>query len=251
MNLFKNVFRIFWRIWFYGWVFFSILAILPVLFIIISYEKYYKTFYKIARFWAKTILFVMGFSPKIIYEQKLDPNKSYMFIANHTSMVDIMLMFVAAKNPAVFVGKKELIKMPVFGYVFKKTSIWVDRSSPRSRKEVYDRAQHKLNLGLSIIIFPEGLVPNEEIVLSEFKNGAFRLAIEHQIPIVPMTFYDVKKRFPWTFFSGWPGELRVKAHPFIETKNLTLKDVRDVKDQAYAIIYNELVEGMEKKRGKT
>ncbi len=130
MNLFKNVFRIFWRIWFYGWVFFSILAILPVLFIIISYEKYYKTFYKIARFWAKTILFVMGFSPQIIYEQKLDPNKSYMFIANHTSMVDIMLMFVAAKNPAVFVGKKELIKMPVFGYVFKTTSIWVDRSSP-------------------------------------------------------------------------------------------------------------------------
>jgi len=246
MNLFKNIFRIFWRIWFYGWIFFSILAILPVLFIIISYEKFYKTFYKIARFWAKTILFVMGFSPKIVYEQELDPNQSYMFIANHTSMIDIMLMFVAAKNPAVFVGKKELIKMPVFGYVFKKTSIWVDRSSPRSRKEVYDRAQHKLNLGLSIIIFPEGLVPDEDIVLSEFKNGAFRLAIEHQISIVPMTFYDVKKRFPWTFFSGWPGKLRVKTHPFMETKGLTLKDVRTLKDQAYTTIYNELVEDIDK-----
>jgi len=246
MNLFKNIFRLFWRIWFYAWVFFSILAILPVLFIIISYEKYYKTFYKIARFWGKTILFVMGFSSKIIYEQKLEPHKSYMFIANHTSMVDIMLMLVAAKNPAVFVGKKELIKMPVFGYVFKKTSIWVDRSSPRSRKEVYDRAQHKLNQGLSIIIFPEGLVPEEDVVLSEFKNGAFRLAIEHQIPIVPMTFYDVKKRFPWTFFSGWPGELRVKSHQFIETKGLILKDVKTIKDQAYTTIYNELIEDVRK-----
>jgi len=241
MNLFKNIFRLFWRVWFYAWVFFSILAILPILFIVISNEKQYKIFYKIARFWGKTMLFVMGFKPKIIYEQKLDPNKSYMFIANHTSMIDIMLMFVAAKNPAVFVGKKELIKIPVFGYVFKKTSIWVDRSSVKSRKEVYDRAQHKLNQGLSIIIFPEGLVPEEEIVLSEFKNGAFRLAMEHQIPIVPMTFYNAKKRFPWPFFNGWPGKLHVKVHPFIETKGLTRDDVNTIKNNAFTMIYNELI----------
>jgi len=241
MNFFKNIFRVFWRIWFYAWVLLSILAISPVLFIIISNEKYYKTFYKIARFWGKTILFVMGFPTKIVYEQELHPNKSYMFIANHASLVDIMLMLVAAKNPAVFVGKKEILKIPVFGYVFRKTSIWVDRSSMKSRKEVYDRAQHKLNQGLSIIIFPEGLVPEEEIVLSEFKNGAFRLAIEHQIPIVPMTFYDVKKRFPWPFFSGWPGKLRVKVHKFIETKGHTLKDRDTIKQEAFTVIYNELL----------
>ncbi len=244
MNFFKNSFRFFWRIWFYSWVFFSILVVLPVLFIIISNEKYYKTFYKIARVWGKTILFVMGFTPEITAEEEIEPDKSYMFIANHASLVDIMLMLVAAKNPAVFVGKKELVKLPVFGYVFRKTSIWVDRSSLKSRKEVYERAQHKLNRGLSIIIFPEGLVPEEDIILSEFKNGAFRLAIEHQIPIVPMTFLDVKKRFPWPFFSGWPGKLRVKIHPFIQTKGLTLNDLESIKRQSYDIIYNELVNDM-------
>jgi len=246
MNLFKNIFRLFWRSWFYGWVFFSILFVLPVLIVVISYDRFYKTFFKIARAWGKTILFVMGFYAVVKTEEKIQPNKSYMFIANHASLIDVMLMLAVTKNPAVFVGKKELIKLPVFGYVFRKTSIWVDRSSLKSRKEVYARAQHKLNQGLSIIIFPEGLVPHEDVILSEFKNGAFRLAIEHQIPIVPMTFYDVKKRFSWTFFSGWPGKLRVKIHNFIQTDGLTLEDMETTKQKAYDIIYNELISDMSK-----
>jgi len=251
MNFFKNIFRLFWRPWFYGWVLFSILAVLPILVIIISYDRFYKTFFKIARVWGKTILFVMGFKPVIETEQEIDPNKSYMFIANHASLIDVMLMLSVIKNPGVFVGKKEILKIPVFGYVFRKTSIWVDRGSLKSRKEVYARAQHKLNQGLSIIIFPEGLVPHEDVILSEFKNGAFRLAIEHQIPIVPMTFYDVKKRFSWTFFSGWPGKLRVKIHNFIDTKGLTLVDMETTKQKAFDIIYNELVDDIEEARQKT
>ena len=192
MEFFKNIFRIFWRAWFYGWVFFSILFALPILIVLITNERFYTAFFKVAIAWGKTILFVMGFKPVVEYMQEIIPDKSYMFIANHASLVDVMLMLSVMKNPAVFVGKKELVKLPVFGYVFRKTSIYVDRSSEKSRKEVYVRAQKKLNQGLSIAIFPEGLVPEESVVLAPFKNGAFRLAIEHQIPIVPMVFYDVK-----------------------------------------------------------
>jgi 1-acyl-sn-glycerol-3-phosphate acyltransferase len=244
MNLLKNIFRIFWRAWFYGWVFFSILAALPLLIILISNDKFYKTFFKVAILWGKTILFVMGFRPVVMSEEEIIPDKSYMYIANHTSLVDVMLMLAVMKNPAVFVGKKELIKLPVFGYVFRKTSIYVDRSNEKSRREVYVRAQEKLNRGLSIVIFPEGLVPHEDVILSEFKNGAFRLAIEHQIPIIPMTFYDGKKRFSWTFFSGWPGNMRVKIHKFLQTDGLTLEDMENLKQQAYNIIHNELVNDM-------
>ena len=189
----------------------------------------------------------MGFKPRVEYEEEIDKNQSYLFIANHASLIDVMLMLAVMKNPAVFVGKKELRKLPVFGYVFKKTSIWVDRSSEKSRKEVYVRAQKKLNQGLSIVIFPEGLVPPEDIVLSPFKNGAFRLAIEHQIPIVPMTFYDVKRRFSWTFFSGWPGQLSVKVHRFIQTKGHTLEHLEDLKVEAFDLIYNELINDIKKR----
>ena len=244
MELLRNIFRIFWRAWFYGWVFFSILFALPILIFIIYDDKYYKTFFKVAIAWGKTIVFVMGFKPEVVYEQEILPDKNYMFIANHASLIDVMLMLSVMKNLAVFVGKKELAKLPVFGYVFRKTSIYVDRSSEKSRKEVYVRAQKKLAQGLSICIFPEGLVPEESVTLAPFKNGAFRMAIEHQIPIVPMTFYDVKKRFSWTFFSGWPGKLRVKVHKFIATKGLTLKDMDGLKAQAFDLIYDELVNDM-------
>ncbi len=241
MAFFKNIFRLFWRIWFYGWVFFSILFVLPLLIILISFDRFYKIFFKIAIFWGKTILFVMGFRPKVIYEEKIQPDTAYMFIANHASLIDVMLMLAVMKNPAVFVGKKEVAKLPVFGYVFKKTSIQVDRSISESRKKVYIHARKKIEQGLGIVIFPEGLVPPHDVILADFKNGAFKLAIEHQLPIVPMTFYDVKKRFSWKFFSGWPGKLRVKVHEFIQTKDLTLKDTEKIKNKAYTLIYNELI----------
>ncbi len=251
MNFFKNIFRFFWRAWFYSWVFFSLLAVLPILIIVISTDRFYKSFFRIAIFWGKTILFVMGFKPVIVTKEEIQPDKSYLFIANHASLIDIMLMLAVVKNPAVFVGKREVKKIPVFGYIARKTSILVDRSNAESRKEVYISAKKKISKGLSIIIFPEGLVPSEDIILSKFKNGAFRMAIEHQIPIVPMTFYDVKKRFSWTFFSGWPGKLRVKIHTFIQTEGLTLDDLEATKQKAYNIIYNELVDDMEGKRQKT
>ena len=183
----------------------------------------------------------MGFKPVVETEEEILPDKNYLFIANHASLIDVMLMFAVMKNPAVFVGKKEVRKIPVFGYVARKTSILVNRGSAESRKEVYISAQEKLNQGLSIAIFPEGLVPEEQVTLAPFKNGAFRLAIEHQIPIVPMTFYDVKKRFSWKFFSGFPGKLRVKIHEFIQTDGLTLDDMEATKQKAYTIIHDELI----------
>jgi 1-acyl-sn-glycerol-3-phosphate acyltransferase len=218
-----------------------ILILFPALIISISKESWYPFFFKIARLWAKIILVGMGFPWKITSEQKLEKGKSYMFVANHVSMIDIMLMLVTVKdNPFVFVGKKELGKIPLFGFFYKRTCILVDRSSPKSRQAVYLRAQNRLKSGLSICIFPEGGVPAEDVVLDTFKDGAFRLAINHKIPVVPITFYDNKKRFSWTFFSGGPGLLRAKIHHFIETETLTTKDTRGLNEQSHAIILKDL-----------
>src|SRR5690606_12700022 len=118
--------------------------------------------------------------PKIKREILYKKGESYMFVANHTSMTDIMLMFHATKSPFVFVGKKELAKIPLFGYIYKRTCILVDRGNTKSRVEAFRRAEIRLNEGLSVCIFPEGGVPDDlSILLDEFKDGAFRLAIEH------------------------------------------------------------------------
>jgi 1-acyl-sn-glycerol-3-phosphate acyltransferase len=238
----KYLFWIIWRIWFYILVMLPILFMFPILLILVSTEKTYPQFFRVARAWGKFVLWGMGFYYKIECEQPLEKGKSYMLIANHTSMTDIMLMLATVKhNPFVFVGKKELSKFPIFGFFYKRVCIMVDRNSSKSRFQVYESAQKRLNQGLSICIFPEGGVPDDEsIILDEFKDGAFRLAIEHQIPIIPMSFIDNKKRFPFRFFSGKPGRMRVKVHAPIETKHLTLTDRQETRNQARAIILKDL-----------
>ena len=217
-----------------------IIIMFPFLVVSILKESWYPYFFKLARIWARFILIGMGLYTKTEYLQKPERDKSYMFIANHTSMLDIMLMLVTVKNPFVFVGKAELSKIPLFGFFYKRTCILVDRSSAQSRQAVFLRAQKRLKQGLSICIFPEGLVPEEEVLLGEFKDGAFRLAINHNTPIVPITFADNKKRFSYTFFSGGPGVMRAKMHHFIPTEGLTKEDTRALNDKSRAIILEPL-----------
>lgn len=243
LTLLRHLFLVFYRVWFYVLVAVPILLFFPVLLVLSSSERLYPQFFWVARnIWANIVLYGMGFVPKFEREEVMEKGKSYMLVANHTSMTDIMLMLRASKNPFVFVGKKELVKIPVFGFFYKRVCIMVDRSSARSRSGVYIRAQRRLGQGLSVCIFPEGGVPEEEVVLDAFKDGAFKLAIEHQIPVVPMTFYDNKKRFPWTFFKGGPGKLRVKVHRFVDTSGLDLSSRQQLKKECRERILNDLLE---------
>ena len=241
MRALKIVFWTLYRVWFYVLMGIPIIIMFPFLFISILKEKWYPYFFVMARIWAKSILFGMGFYPKVVTEEEIINGKSYMFVSNHTSMTDIMLMLSVVKNPFVFVGKTELAKIPLFGFFYKRTCILVDRSSSRSRMAVFERAQKKIDQGYSICIFPEGGVPaDESILLDEFKDGAFRLAVEHQIPIVPITFGDNKERFSYTFFSGSPGKMRVKIHHFFETKNQKPEYKKTVKEAVRQIILKQL-----------
>lgn len=240
MIIFKYIFWTLYRIWFYILVAIPIIVLLPVIVLSLLKESWYPYFFKIARFWAKFIMIGMGFPWKVEHEQIPNPKHSYMFVANHTSLTDIMLMLVTVKNPFVFVGKAELDKIPIFGFIYKRSCILVDRSNSESRRAVFESAQRRLNQGLSVCIFPEGGVPDESIELDTFKDGAFRLAIEHKIPIVPLTFADNKKRFSFTFFSGMPGVMRVKVHKFFKTENLVIEDKKVLKEQVRDVILKQL-----------
>jgi len=241
MKFLKYLLTLLYRIWFYILVLVPIIVLFPFIFVTILSEKTYPLFFKVARLWSKIILIGMGFNYSIEGDDVFEEGKSYMLVANHTSMTDIMLMLIAVKNhPFVFVGKKELANIPIFGFIYKRVCILVDRSSSKSRYAVFERAQKRIQQGLSICIFPEGGVPEEHIVLDEFKDGAFRIAIEHGLPIVPMVFFDNKKRFSYTFFSGSPGKMRAKIYPIIETKGKTLEDKNDLKQQVRQLILEPL-----------
>jgi len=234
-------FFVLYRIWFYVLVTVPIIVFFPLLVISILKESWYPYFFKLARLWASIILFGMGFYPKILRKATHDKKESYLFVSNHASMTDIMLMLYSVKNPFVFVGKKELSKIPLFGFFYKRTCILVDRSDARSRHNVFLESQKRLASGLSVCIFPEGGVPEDEtIVLDSFKDGAFRLAIDHKIAVAPLTFHDNKKRFPFRFFSGQPGKMRVTVHEVIPTKILELEDKRMLREQTRELILTEL-----------
>jgi 1-acyl-sn-glycerol-3-phosphate acyltransferase len=242
LGVVRNVGHVLYRVWFYILVTVPILLFFPLLLLFTISEKTYHQFFWLARnLWAKPILYGMGCFPKIEREQRMKKGKSYMLVANHTSMLDIMLMLIVSRNPFVFVGKKELVSIPVFGFFYKRVCILVDRDSVKSRTGVYRRAQKRLNQGLSICIFPEGGVPDEEIVLDHFKDGAFKMAIAHKIPVVPMTFLDNKKRFSFTFFSGGPGRIRAKVHSFFETGILSVEDTSTLREEVREVILRDLI----------
>ena len=241
MKIFRNIFYTLYRIWFYILVTLPILILFPFLFLSILKESWYPYFFRLARIWAKVILVGMGFYPIIKRDALFKKGTSYLLVSNHTSMADIMLMLYVSKNPFVFVGKKELSKIPLFGFFYKRSCILVDRENPRSKRDVFESAQRKLNQGLSVCIFPEGGVPEDKhLILDSFKDGAFRLAIDHNIPVAAMTFHDNKERFSYDFFSGSPGKMRVKVHTIIPTGILELKDKRMLKNQVYNVILKEL-----------
>jgi len=241
MDILRKIAVAIWRIWFYLLVLVVILVLSPILVVSVLRASWYPLFFRTAQLWARIVMLGMGFIPKVQLDERFKKGQSYMLVSNHASMTDILLMLHVAKNPFVFVGKAELGKLPIFGFFYKRTCILVDRGNARSRKAVFDQAQQKIKLGYGICIFPEGGVPGDRsIVLDTFKDGAFRLAIEHQIPVVPMTFFDTKRRFPFVFTEGSPGKMRVHVHTFMSTKGLEQKDRIRFRESVREVILKQL-----------
>ncbi len=240
MKWVKNILRLLWRAWFVLIAGLPIIILSPFVYLAIVFDRQ-KCFTWMKHFWGSWVLFWMGFRIKVDQQAQIDPSKSYIIIGNHTSVMDIMVLLKVIYLPFVFVGKVELSKIPIFGYLYKKSNIMVNRKSPKSRKEVYDQVVDFVKKGNSVAVYPEGGVPDPKFLLAPFKNGAFRMAIEHKLPIIPMVYLDNKRKYPYNVFQGSPGKLRVKILPLIKTDQLTLKDLDDLRNYAYNLMYTELM----------
>lgn len=214
-----------WRAWFILLAFvFVILFTIPVLLLSIK-EKHFKYAYFFIWLFCVIIFYGMGFRYDLIKKttKQLDKNKNYIFIANHTSTIDIMLMAVLHRHhPVCFIGKAELAKIPIFGILYRRIAILVDRKSPKSRAEVYVKAAEKMQHGQNIVIFPEGGVPDDaSVILDDFKDGAFILSTKHHFPIAVYTFVGLKEMFPFDFGKGHPGKVKVYFNDILEPSNLS------------------------------
>lgn len=229
-----------YRVWFYIAVFIAIVAVLPFILWASSSPKHYLKFFYYERIWARIVLFLMGYRVKVNWAQRPDPKGQYILCANHTSMLDIMLTLAVFPFPFLFIGKKELAKLPIFGYFYKRTNILVDRSSLSSRKLTYQLAGEKLDEGLGVCIYPEGMAPRGDIMLAPFKSGAFRLSATKGVTIIPAAFHDCKRRLPYDNFRGKPGTLRVDVLPFLEPKADNQEEALRLQKECYRIILQSL-----------
>lgn len=246
----KKVLTRLWRIWFYILAAVPVPILFPFLAIALLFPKGYTFVFWVARnIWAPIILGGSGFYTKIRYAKPLPKGTSYVLVANHTSYIDPFVMLRVSKNPFVFVGKKELVKIPIFGYLYKRAAIMVNRSDKKSRWEVYGRAEKKLALGYSICIFPEVSYEDDTIFLNPFKRGAFKIAIDHQLPVVPMVFYDCKRKHPWYPNFGYPGELRVQTYPEIYPPK-SMEEVEGLQETVRDVVEKGLLEDPKRRQFK-
>lgn len=139
-------------------------------------------------------------------------------------------------------GKIELRKVPLFGKFFEKMNIPVNRKSIKESHRAYLRAAMDIDKGISINLFPEGTIHHNGPCMGRFKNGPFRLAIEKQVPIVPVTFLNNWRLVPDDFYRrvGHPGIAKIVVHEPIETKGMTEKDLDTLKHRVFEIISGPL-----------
>ena len=226
----------------YALLIFAILTILAAIALLLLLPfgkvKLSKRIFKICRYWAKFWYLLIGVRHKEIFEAKHHFGKPHIFVANHNSYMDIPPIVMLKHQPIRPLGKFESSKIPIFGWVYKAAVIMVDRSSPAKRAQSLRNLKAALHKRISIFIFPEGTFSMTSVKpLKSFYNGAFKLAIEMQIPIQPILMIDAVDRMHYdSIFSLTPGPNRVVYLKTIDVTNYTLNDIELLRDEVHQIM---------------
>ena len=229
-----------WRLWFLIVFVIVFICFIPLLFFFTAIYKNSRIVCHLTRYWSKLTLWLSFIFPKIEWEEKLNNNEHYIFCPNHVSTLDIPFILAIIPNPLQFMGKAEIAKLPLFGYFYKNNSVIVDRENRKDAYSAFLKAAEKLNEGISMCIFPEGGIPKSDVFLKKFKNGPFKLAIEQNFKVVPITLPDNKYMFPQEYFKGYPGIVRVKVHKAIDPITLTEKTIQNLNTSVYNTIFEQL-----------
>lgn len=186
--------------------------------------------------WSR-IYSILNFIPyEIRHRERIKRGKSYIFVSNHTSYMDIPALVVTIKGQFRALAKKELLKIPVFGWIAQVMCVVVDRSSNESRRKSIENLKRILGMGISVLIFPEGTQNRTKEPLQQFYDGAFRIAVETQEPILPIVVLNAGKIMPPGRAYIQPGKIVVVVGEPIPTTGLTLADVKELREKVFGIM---------------
>ena len=214
--------------WLYALLTFIILMI--IVFVLVFFYLFFgkikagNLVYKTCRIWGKIWYFLIGIKHKEIYETPHDKDKQYIFVANHSSYMDIPCIVMCIHQPLRVLGKYEMVRYPIFGFIYRVAVILVDRSDAAHRAQSVRALKAAIKRGISIFIFPEGTFNETDQPLKYFYDGAFRTAVETQTPIKPILFIDNDVRMNHkSIFSLTPGVCRCVYLDEIKVENYTTK----------------------------
>jgi len=238
LMIFRKIYT-FWAIICFATLFF---LCLPILFFLPARPPFFSFVGKIHNLWARLSYFFWGISYEVEYLYKPKKNEAVIYCANHNSVIDIVSMGALIPHSFAFVGKDELAKVPLFGKIFAKFHVAVKRESLRDAYKAIRKSQEILRQKRSLMVFPEGSRSRHSPVMRSFKDGAFRIAIAEQAPIVPVTLL-----FNWKILPN-DGTNLAKRHHWkaiihqpIQTKGMKVEDLEILKKEVYQVIEKDLL----------
>lgn len=197
--------------------------------------------YRANRILSWTWLKICGYRLEVEGWEKIDPNRAYMFVANHTNMLDLPITGFFLQHYYKSLVKQELKHVPIFRFLLRVSSVPVDRSSAESRKHSTQIIVDKLKSGISFLIFPEGTRNKTDMPLKSFYSGAFKTAVMAQVPVVPMVYLDHRGLQPVRGYRFYPGSIRVKILDPVETTGMTYEESDELQQKIYTLIESTIL----------
>ena len=199
--------------------------------------------YRACMLWGDLWFILVGIHHQNIYDGPHDKSRQYIFVANHISYLDAPFIVKSIRQPVRILGKIELARIPLFGFIYRNAIVTVDRSSAGNRGKSVRILKSVLKKGISIFLFPEGTFNVTGEPLKEFFDGAFRIAIETQTPVKPVLFLDGFSRMNYkNIFSLTPGRSQSVFLEEIPVEGLTLKQVQQLKETVQLRMLEKLLQ---------
>ena len=226
------------------WVF-GLIILIPFYFLVFKTFGKQAPYYahRISRLWAKMLFVLILIRVNIKNKEFIERKKTYVFISNHQSLLDIPLFALSCKNTFRFLSKAELAKIPLFGYILRKLYITVNRTDKADKMKSIEAMKKSIGEGISVFLCPEGTRNKTERPLLNFKNGAFVLAVETKTPLAVLTIINSKKLLsPLQLVQLSPGTIHAVWSKPIETIGMTKEDIPHLKEMAKEIMLQNLSE---------
>lgn len=191
--------------------------------------------------WADSWLFFAGMPHRNIFEVPHDFKKPYIYVANHLSYIDAVLLVKTIRKNFRPLGRAETASIPIFGFIYKHAIVTVNRSDPKNRAASVSRLKALLRKGISVFVFPEGTFNMTSAPLKSFYDGAFRIAIETGTPIKPLLFLDGYHRMHYSHpTSIKPGRSRAIFLEEVKVDGFTLEQIPLLKERVQEIMEQKL-----------